>query len=157
MSGVTALPPGGATDAHLDTTIGTAADAKVDTDAVGTLSSKLRGIVSLLGPPWTSYTSAAREKTGTVKATVGTLKSCVCSLLSTGAAGFVQAHNAATATPVATATIRFVLGPINPGDVRYYELESMAFAAGIKLAISTTEDTYTAPGTDDALWHARFA
>lgn len=55
---VTALPPGAATDAHLDTTIGTAADAKVDTDAVGTLSSKLRGIVSLLVTGIKQWTSA---------------------------------------------------------------------------------------------------
>lgn len=43
-----ALPSGAATDAHIDATVGTAADAKVDTDAAGTLSAKLRGIVSRL-------------------------------------------------------------------------------------------------------------
>ncbi|MFA4900897.1 MAG: hypothetical protein WC563_15370 [Brevundimonas sp.] len=42
-----ALPPGAALDTSL-AGIGLAADAKVDTDAAGTLSSKLRGIVSLL-------------------------------------------------------------------------------------------------------------
>lgn len=107
--------------------------------------------------PWSSYTSTVREKTATVKGTAGDLKSFVVNLATdAGATLYVQAHDAAAATPVSTGTIKFVLGPIIPGDVKVIDLEKMTFAAGIKLAESTTEDTYTAPGTDKTLWHARY-
>lgn len=65
-----ALPSGAATETSVAAAaagIGTAADAKVDTDAAGTLSSKLRGLVSrtveLLGISGTSRTATAPNLT----------------------------------------------------------------------------------------------
>lgn len=103
-------------------------------------------VSDVAGGPWSEYTTAAtyREQVAIVKATAGVLRDFMVNLKTDGSAGYLQLHDAASATALTSATRRFSFGPIVPGDTKVIDTGAFTLAAGIKLAWSSTEDAYTA-------------
>jgi hypothetical protein len=101
-----------------------------------------------------NYVSSARETISIIKGTGGTLFTLTVNCKNSANAVYLQLHNAATATTPVTGTIKLPLGKIYPGQTRKFEIDGVSFSNGIKLAESSTEDSYTAAG-ETALWSCK--
>lgn len=173
-----ALPSGAATETSVAAAaagIGTAADAKVDTDAAGTLSAKLRGIVSLLlatGPIRVGV-DLITTKLGDATAIVNARSALGSWLPATAAAvansgviiaaackvGRVQAVNShatisyflmlfdLAAVPANGTAPRYPAIPLVPGQALILPYGGATHAAGLCWAASTTASTLTVSAT----------
>lgn len=151
-----------------DAAVGATTDAAVVTDANGTLSGKLRGLVKILASVWnsvsnalrvefnapTAYASAAYEASVVVKATPGTLYK-VMGYNSNALAQFIQVHDATTlpidtSVPIVTFSAPGLsLFEWDAGQLGY------PFAAGIVACNSATGPTKTI-GTTDCWFNVLF-
>jgi hypothetical protein len=162
---------GGITVANgADSTQGAVADAAVSTDASGTVSAKLRGLVKLLAaaigtaltPSTTVFTiqrsavtqvvSTALEASHILKASAGQL--CQLSIFNSGAAQFILLMNSATLPANGAVTLLFPPIPIAAASIFVLDLPAPLVAStGIVVCNSSTGTfTKTIGGTDCAFY-----
>lgn len=133
-----------------DVTEGAIADAVVAAGASGTISAKLRRLttdIGILALQPTRFTNLGANATLNVKATPGSVVSCVC-INTNAAVRYLQLHNIATFP--ADQGVPIYSFPVPPGGygigigTDFFTNAGATFSTGIAFAFSTTPNTYTA-------------
>lgn len=104
------------------------------------------------------YTSDARERTANVAHVAPNAVDLFSVTVQSNAAGtlYLQLHDAPDGTPVSTSTLRMPLGAVPAGAIQGYPVRSRV-GKGLKLALSSTLDTYTDPAADNGWFLVRVA
>ncbi|HEV8383756.1 MAG TPA: hypothetical protein VGQ11_02710 [Candidatus Acidoferrales bacterium] len=106
--------------------------------------------VNSVNLPGDRYKSAVKENTANIRTTKGRLLNIKASNLSTTTDLYLQIHD--KATPVQAGDIPVL--PIFVGRNGYADLTDIRCELGIQVALSTTPDTYTAPGVASGWFYA---
>ncbi len=133
-----------------DVSEGATTDAVVAAGAAGTVQAKLRRLTTDIGvltlQP-TRFTNLGANATLNVKASAGSVLSCVC-INTNAAVRYLQLHNTATVPADQAAPVYSF--PVPPGGygigigTDIFTAAGVAFSTGIAFAFSTTANTYTA-------------